>query len=133
MSIVVDASVCGAWLLPDEIDERADRVRNLYLKGTLHVPAHWRVEVISLLAKAERRRRVQPASVDEAIRLLDAFPIAVDQTSRSEKIISMARRHDLTPYDAAYLELAHHLNVPLATLDRKLAAAARKEGLPEVA
>jgi predicted nucleic acid-binding protein len=133
MSIVVDASVCGAWLLPDEVDERADRVRNRYLGGILHVPSHWRVEIISLLLKAERRRRVQSASVDEAIMLLDAIPIAIDPTSRADQIIRMARRHELTPYDAAYLELAHHLGVPLATLDRKLAAAARKENLPEIA
>jgi predicted nucleic acid-binding protein len=32
-------------------------------------------------------------------------------------------------YDAAYLELAQRLRLPLATLDRELRAAARAEGV----
>ena len=42
---------------------------------------------------------------------------------------ALARTHGLTSYDAAYLELAIRLGVPLATLDEKLSAAARNEGV----
>ncbi len=41
----------------------------------------------------------------------------------------LARRHRLTIYDAAYLELALRESLPLATLDQALAAAARSEGV----
>jgi len=44
--------------------------------------------------------------------------------------MALARRHRLTVYDAAYLELAQREGVPLATLDGALAAAARAEGVP---
>lgn len=41
----------------------------------------------------------------------------------------LASSHVISAYDAAYLSLALNRNVPLVTLDRKLANAARKEGL----
>jgi len=45
-------------------------------------------------------------------------------------IVDLAMKHDLTAYDAAYLDLALRERLPLATLDRKLAAAARAENVP---
>jgi predicted nucleic acid-binding protein len=41
----------------------------------------------------------------------------------------LARAHDLTVYDALYLELALRLGAPLATLDGKLAEAARQSSV----
>ena len=55
---------------------------------------------------------------------LEKLPIAFDRQSESEAVLALARAHRLTFYDAAYLELAHRLTVPLATLDRQLARAA---------
>jgi len=40
------------------------------------------------------------------------------------------RAHRLTSYDAAYLELALRLGLPLASRDQALQAAARSEGVP---
>lgn len=47
-------------------------------------------------------------------------------TSRVEAI---AREYRLTGYDAAYLELAQRLNLPLATLDKELLLAAPAAGV----
>ena len=44
---------------------------------------------------------------------------------------SLARSHHLTAYDAAYLELALRLGVPLAWLDENLKTAAREAGVAE--
>ena len=44
--------------------------------------------------------------------------------------MDLARDHRLSVYDAAYLELAKRLKVPLATLDRKLRGAAEKLDVP---
>jgi len=44
----------------------------------------------------------------------------------------IARRHRLTAYDAAYLELAGRMNPSLATLDTQLRQAAAAEGIPLV-
>ena len=43
--------------------------------------------------------------------------------------MTLARRHSLTFYDAAYLELAKREGLPLATLDRDLEKAAIAEGV----
>ena len=43
-------------------------------------------------------------------------------------VSAFARKHRLTFYDAAYLELAQRHDIALATLDEKLASAARNEG-----
>ncbi len=43
--------------------------------------------------------------------------------------MALARRHGLTVYDAAYLELALREGIDLATLDTELADAARAEGV----
>jgi predicted nucleic acid-binding protein len=42
----------------------------------------------------------------------------------------MARQAHLTEYDAAYLELALRLQLPLATLDARLMQAAKTVGVP---
>jgi predicted nucleic acid-binding protein len=43
----------------------------------------------------------------------------------AEATVRIAERYDLTAYDAAYLYVAQQLAAPLATLDGRLAAAAR--------
>jgi predicted nucleic acid-binding protein len=43
--------------------------------------------------------------------------------------MAAARQSGLTVYDAAYFELALRLNLPLATLDEKMRAAAQKAGI----
>ncbi len=49
-------------------------------------------------------------------------------TGIDRNVLDLARRHNLTAYDAAYLEVAGRLRLPLATLDRRLQAAAAAEG-----
>jgi predicted nucleic acid-binding protein len=43
--------------------------------------------------------------------------------------LSLARGHNLTAYDAAYLELAIRRGLPMATIDRKLRTAAEPVGV----
>lgn len=133
MAAVVDASIAGAWVLPDEINDLANSVRLRHVNDVIHVPSHWWVEVLSLLLKAERRERLDAASVDEAVDLLSVLSIEIDPLSNQARVLLFARRHELTVYDAAYLELAHRLSLPLATLDRKLAAAAVAEDVELIA
>jgi predicted nucleic acid-binding protein len=45
------------------------------------------------------------------------------------EVLSVAREHDLSAYDAAYLELALRKGLPLATLDTRLRNAARRAGV----
>lgn len=65
--------------------------------------------------------------------LIARLTIDVDLGFTRETLLHIARRHGLSVYDAAYVELALRQQLPLATLDRKLASAAMAEGLEVVA
>jgi predicted nucleic acid-binding protein len=125
MAIVLDASVTAAWLLPDEFSPVAEACRNALLLDTAIVPAIWPLEVCNLMLMAERRGRINPVGTAVALEYLADFPIVpdFDQPDR-DRTMDLARRYKLTAYDAAYLELALRLDLPLSTLDGPLSRAA---------
>jgi predicted nucleic acid-binding protein len=54
---------------------------------------------------------------------LGSLPIAVDDETNNRAwgdVLSVARAQRLSAYDGAYLELALHRGLPVATLDDKL-------------
>jgi len=46
------------------------------------------------------------------------------------EIFALAREHQLSTYDASYLDLAMRRGLPLATLDKSLRRAAGRCGVP---
>ena len=68
----------------------------------------------------------------DALRGLEAMPIKVDEATGRQAwhaTFTLAERHRLTIYDAAYLELAQRTGLPLATLDGELRTAAERSGV----
>jgi predicted nucleic acid-binding protein len=133
---VVDASVMLSLVLA-EVDtyERAQRVMTELWGKTLLVPAIWQAEVANVLLVKERQRRVAASFLRRALRHLEGLPIAVDveaATATFERVVPLARRHQLTVYDATYLELALREGASLATFDGAIAAAAVRERVPVV-
>jgi predicted nucleic acid-binding protein len=126
-ALVLDASVTACWLLPDESHATADRARELLISDRGSAPQLWWFEVRNLLVMAERRKRVDVQWVLATLDLLDETPIDIDPEPDSNAILDLARKHRLTFYDAAYLELARRKNLPLATLDAALIAAVKAE------
>jgi predicted nucleic acid-binding protein len=131
--LIVDASVTLPWCFIDEAtpftNGLLDRVRN---GEEAAVPAHWPVEVLNGLLKAQRRGRISDTDVRQFLVMLGSLPILVEQyydTSYLESLRVLARKHNLTSYDTAYLELAQQYSLPLATLDQDLRAAAIAEGV----
>ena len=64
---------------------------------------------------------------------LNSLPISIDWETRKHswgRTLELADRHNLTVYDATYLELALRLSLPLATLDDDLRLAALRENVP---
>lgn len=53
----------------------------------------------------------------------------VDGLPEEAQLLRLARTHQLSVYDATYLELAQRERIPLATLDIKLSAAAHAESV----
>ena len=93
------------------------------------MPLLWWFEVRNVLVINERRGRIDPPGSAAFLADLETLPISFDRQSDSATVLALAREHRLTVYDAAYLELARRLEAPLATLDRRLAAAARAAGV----
>ena len=129
--IVLDCSVTAAWCLRDESNAAADDVlRRVAAEGGV-VPGLWPAEMANILVVAERRGRIAPADADRSVDLLGRMPItivpATGETLRRTR--ALAREHNLTAYDAWYLDLAVRLTLPLATFDAALRAAAQRTGV----
>ena len=132
MSFVLDASVTLNWYLDDERTAAADALlMRAAVEGAV-VPALWRLEVANGLQMAVRRGRLDPRYRDAAIAELGHLPITVDPETDAPAwggTLHLADRCQITLYDAAYLELARRLRLPLATLDAKLGRAAATAGV----
>ena len=132
---VIDASVVVAWCLEDESSEAAEAaVDRLMAEGAI-APAHWPIEVASALRSAERRGRLDEVAIDRLRPRLQALPIEIMpvEFSAALGVIDTARRHELSVYDACYLDLADIRGVGLATVDARLAKACREAGIPLIA
>lgn len=130
MSFVVDASIAGAWLLPDEENEFAAQVMSRMADEDALAPDLLQHEMRSILLSAERRGRIDGDLVYTALSRFRGLPLRLVSRSDDVEVVRVARRYQLSAYDATYLALALLENAPLATLDRKLATAARGESVP---
>jgi predicted nucleic acid-binding protein len=128
-TVALDASITVAWVL-EETNTRALLAQQTVENGQAIVPRLWWFEVRNALIVNERRGRIGELLSERFLSELSRFAIAFDDATDEKRVMALARRHRLTVYDAAYLELALRENVPLATLDAPLAAAARAEGVP---
>ena len=135
MSFVIDSSVALAWLIPDEQGSPADALADSLEAGAACAPALWLLEVGNALIMAQRRKRLTERETELLLGTVETLPVDLDTKSASDTVAAVtacARRLGLTTYDAAYLELAQRRGLPLATLDQRLADAARKIGVPVV-
>ena len=93
------------------------------------VPAVWRLEVVNTILIRERRRKL---TVEEGAELIDALSdmsmdVVAEPLGRSlTELAVFARPHQLSSYDAAYLEVAVRQHLPLVTMDRNLQLAAQR-------
>lgn len=134
MRFVLDNSVLVAWAF-DEDSDYANAVGASLAQSEALVPALWPLEFANTLLVAQRRGRLTEASANRIRDHLLALGIVVvpDYAPRVlTEVLSLARQHGLSAYDGSYLDLAIREGVPLATLDTRLADAARRAGVPLV-
>lgn len=123
-------------LLPDERSAAADALASRLYEGSVAVPTIWPLEVRNALLAALRSRRITAAEFAERLEIVGLLPVEVEppaETASLNRVVAIARRHDLSIYDASYIELAKQRGVPLATFDarlRKACAAQRVSVLP---
>jgi predicted nucleic acid-binding protein len=131
---VLDASTVLTWCFPDEEAQRAQEVSERIAGGdTVVVPPFWRHEVLNALLVGEKRNRLTPQLTKAFITDLERLPIDVDQGATRDIVFTvtqaLCRKHGLTAYDAAYLEIAIRGGYPLATVDKELKQAAIAENV----
>ncbi|MDH4155387.1 MAG: type II toxin-antitoxin system VapC family toxin [Nitrospira sp.] len=133
MNFVLDCSVTITWLFDHESTEDTDGLLGkLFGPEKAVVPQHWVLEVGNVLLGAERLKKKTPADTTLFLNLLSKLAIESDvhtEHHATTTTLALGRRHHLSSYDAAYLELAMRLGLPLATLDRSLRKAAQAEGI----
>jgi len=128
MPFVLDASIPACWALQDEQDSRADAAFVRMKTEEAVVPSLWWFEIRNILLINERRKRITESDTGVFLRDLAGLRVRIDREPDENVVLTLARTHRLSVYDAAYLELAVRQAIPLATLDAQLTAAARAEG-----
>jgi predicted nucleic acid-binding protein len=130
---ILDGSLTMAWCFEDEASPETDEIQDWLTTGTrAYVPTLWHLEVANVLWACERGQRIKEADSTQFLAVLAALNIVTDdQTERhaSQSTLSLARRHALSVYDAAYLELAMRLGLPLGSKDDPLRKVAQAVGI----
>lgn len=128
MKFVVDSSFIAKLVMPDEVTPEALALAPaLFAAGTV-APALLRFEFANLLRSNVRRGRIAVTSLDRLYGTFQSMPIDLfwsDSHAITREILQLAVEHELTAYDAAYLELSIRLNATLVSLDADLVKAAR--------
>ena len=133
-AFVLDASVSLRWFLDHTVPPYANRIKQSMISGSLAVvPALWHLEMANGLVVAQRRGVLSASDVDRSF--LDLEQLLAQMIQSDVALVSIrqslltARKFHLSSYDAAYLETAQRGNLPLATLDQPLRAAAKQAGV----
>lgn len=129
--IVVDASATLAWLF-DEYDAMPWLEKCLY-STSIMAPTLWRLEIVNAIVVKERRKQITGMQVDEFLEALDGLSVSIVHSPDDRPLLhlaQLARRYQLTSYDAAYLDLALSVGASLLTFDSNLVLAANRMKVP---
>ncbi|QUD87678.1 type II toxin-antitoxin system VapC family toxin [Phenylobacterium montanum] len=132
MSFVLDNSIALAWCFEDEQTPAIMALLDRVAAAGAFAPQLWPIEALNGLLTAERRGRITAEKRRSLAGLLNALPISIDDETAVRTwsaTAQLAEAYGLTAYDATYLELTLRLQVPLATSDKRLVAAARAAGV----
>jgi len=123
-SLVIDASAILPWCFDDEAIAYTEGLLNRCAAGEeVMVASVWPLEITNGLLSVQRRGRVTAERVEQFLVQILRLRIYVEPFTTQQAVRDvrqLAQTHQLTAYDAAYLELALRYNLPLATLDIEL-------------
>lgn len=125
---VLDASVASGWLLKDEQSHYGDAVAaSLQAGRRAVVPSLFYAEITNVILIAERRQRTTASEVAAWLDSLYYLPFEVTSIQPHDmwnRVLKLGRKHQLSGYDACYLDIAHQHSLPIATQDKALQRAA---------
>lgn len=133
MNFVLDCSVTMTWLFEHEANKETDQLlERLGGSDKTVVAQDWALEITNVLLDAERSKKKTAADTTHFLTLLGKLTIESDvhtEDQATTTTLALGRRHKLSSYDTAYLELAMRLGLALAKLDKDLRKAAGAEGI----
>lgn len=130
MPFVLDNSVVSGWFLEDQATPYTETIARRMEDDRAIVPPLWQLEFANVLRAACRKQRLVAAQAHAIIDQICGLPIEIDPvTPGPAELLTLALRHNLSSYDAAYLELALRLQIPVATKDGPLRDAAEASGV----
>jgi predicted nucleic acid-binding protein len=120
-NLVVDASVVAKWFVPEADSDKAVRLRNRHIEGSLNLmaPDLLLYEIANALVY---HLEIRDEDIHEDMEAL--FNVDIELVSPSSELMTSiaegARRRDVSVYDSSYLVLAEVTATNLVTADRKL-------------
>ena len=136
---VFDCSIISSWLLPDEENHISEDIMKKFLlqeSPIIKAPCIFYTEIMNVLQVAYRRQRIDKNLKESILQSIMQLPVIIDNAgmipSYFPDIAALATKHQLSSYDALYLELAIRQNIPLITLDKALRQAAKAENVLHV-
>jgi predicted nucleic acid-binding protein len=135
-AFVLDCSVTMAWCFVDEATRKTDDLLDS-LTGArrAYTPSIWPLEVANVVLVSERKARISQKDAARFLVLLWELPVTIDQEMTPliiQSILKLGRTHQISSYDAAYLELALRRDLAMATLDKRLKKVAKSLGVPSL-
>lgn len=101
-------------------------------RSTVLVPVLWELEIANALVVAERQKRITLSQTQHWLELLLALQYTVADVQTIpvfDGVLALARAHQLSSYDASYLQLAVTAKATLVTRDTALQKAAKAVGV----
>lgn len=132
-AFVADASVAIGWVHPGQATPQTDSMLEAIVEGAVvEAPALWPLEVANALTVLTRRRKLTEDEREAGLGWLRRLPLRLDHEMAQlafSRLSELASAHELSVYDAAYLELARRKGLTLACKDGPLRKAARRAGV----
>lgn len=130
MPFVVDNSVVVAWHLGSQATPYSDAVLNALVGQAGHVPALWPLEFSNVVRTALIVKKITEERAQQIMQIQASLALTVHgDIALPAENLALALRYQLSSYDAAYLDLALRLRLPVATTDGALRAAAVAAGV----
>lgn len=129
MSLVPDAPVLFAWYLSHPTESEFEGLLETMTASPCLVPQNWWFEIRNMLIEAERSHRIEPSETAGILADLSGLPLEIDRSVQSEVCLALARKHQISVSEAAYLELAARSGSDLVSRSQTLIQAAREEGI----
>ena len=120
MSVVVDSSVVVAALV--DAGDNGAWAEKILEQDDLYAPDLLLVETANVLRRLERGKEITEQEANAAFEDLMELDVELHAFEAfSERVWDL--RHNVTSYDGWYVALAEALDLPLATLDKRLVKA----------